>query len=134
MPANGTWYSTLSPRLIGSEYCSRIIEILCRTQSKGRSRKCELHSTVDEDPNHIALDKTVIQLGEHRFGCTLLLIQKRSRFCIPGCTRDYDLIDRTIPVELIEKHDFDDAVFLIDGKTSSNCTPSIRAPISIRKT
>ncbi len=48
--------------------------------------KCDLQPADDENPNHITLDETVIQLDDHHYW-----------------------------LYLPEKHDLDDALFLIDG-------------------
>ncbi|MFC6767627.1 IS6 family transposase [Natrinema soli] len=78
--------------------------------------KCNLQPAVNEDPNHVALDETVIQLDEHRYWLYTAVDPETNNILH---TRLYSttttaLTERFLQ-ELTEKHDLDDAVFLVDG-------------------
>ncbi|WP_440767224.1 IS6 family transposase [Natronorubrum sp. DTA7] len=78
--------------------------------------KCDLQPAVDEDPNHVALDETVIRLDEHRYWLYTAVDPETNNILH---TRLYSttttaLTERFLQ-ELTEKHDLDDAVFLVDG-------------------
>ncbi|WP_084779320.1 IS6 family transposase [Natrinema sp. J7-2] len=78
--------------------------------------KCDLQPAGDENPNHIALDETVIQLDEHRYWLYTAVDSETNK--IPHTrlhsTTTTVLTERFLQ-ELSEKHDLDDAVFLVDG-------------------
>ncbi len=78
--------------------------------------KYDLLPAVDGDPNHVALDETVIQLDEHRYWLYTTVdpetnIILRMRLYSTTMTA---LTERFLR-ELTEKHDLDDTVFLVDG-------------------
>ncbi|UHQ95110.1 IS6 family transposase [Haloterrigena alkaliphila] len=78
--------------------------------------KCDLQPAVDESPNHVALDETVIQLDEHRYWLYTAVDPDTNNILH---TRLYSttttaLTERFLH-ELTEKYDLDDAVFLVDG-------------------
>ncbi len=78
--------------------------------------KCDLQPAVDEDPNHIALDETVIQLDEHRYWLYTAVDPETNKILH---TRLYSTTTTALTEqflqELTEKHDLDDAMFLVDG-------------------
>ncbi|WP_226043062.1 IS6 family transposase [Natrinema sp. DC36] len=78
--------------------------------------KCDIQPTVDEEPNHVALDETVIQLNEHRYWLYTAVDPETNN--IPHIrlysTTTTALTERFLH-ELAEKHDLDDAMFLVDG-------------------
>ena len=90
----------------------------------GRSRKavhdwvhkCDLQPVVDEEPNHIALDETVIQLDEHRYWLYTAVDTETNKILHTrlNSTITTALTERFLR-ELSEKHDLDDVVFLVDG-------------------
>ncbi|MFB1065759.1 IS6 family transposase [Natrinema sp. H-ect4] len=78
--------------------------------------KCDLQPAEDEKPNHVALDETVIQLNEHRYWLYTAVDPETNNILH---TRLYSttttaLTERFLQ-ELTEKHDLDDAMFLVDG-------------------
>ncbi|WP_436348979.1 IS6 family transposase [Natronorubrum sp. FCH18a] len=78
--------------------------------------KCDLQPAVDEEPNHVVLDETVIQLDEHRYWLYTAVdpeTNKRPHRRLYSTTTTA-LIERFLR-ELTEKHDLDDAMFLVDG-------------------
>jgi len=67
-------------------------------------------------PNHVALDETVIQLDEHRYWLYTAVNPETNK--VPNI-RLYSTTTTALTEwflqELTEKHDLDDAVFLVDG-------------------
>jgi len=78
--------------------------------------KCDLQPAEDEKPNHVALDETVIQLDEHRYWLYTAVNPETNK--VPNI-RLYSTTTTALTEwflqELTEKHDLDDAVFLVDG-------------------
>jgi transposase-like protein len=78
--------------------------------------KCNLQPAEDEKPNHVALDETVIQLDEHQYWLYTAVDPKTNKILHMRLysTTTTALTERFLQ-ELTEKHDLDDAVFLVDG-------------------
>ena len=78
--------------------------------------KCNLQPADDEKPNHVALDETVIQLDEHRYWLYTAVDPETNKILHMRLysTTTTALTERFLQ-ELTEKHDLDDAVFLVDG-------------------
>ncbi len=78
--------------------------------------KCNLQPADDEKPNHIALDETVIQLDDHRYWLYTAVDPETNKILHIRLysTTTTALTERFLQ-ELTEKHDLDDAVFLVDG-------------------
>ncbi|MFB1066854.1 IS6 family transposase [Natrinema sp. H-ect4] len=78
--------------------------------------KCDLQPAVDEEPNHVALDETVIQLDEHRYWLYTAVDPETNKVLHIRLysTTTTALTERFLQ-EITEKHDLDDAVFLVDG-------------------
>ncbi|WP_226043268.1 IS6 family transposase [Natrinema sp. DC36] len=78
--------------------------------------KCDIQPTVDEEPNHVALDETVIQLNEHRYWLyTAVDPETNNILHIRLYSTTTTALTERFLHELREKHDLDDAVFLVDG-------------------
>ncbi|MFB1064952.1 IS6 family transposase [Natrinema sp. H-ect4] len=78
--------------------------------------KCDLQPADDEKPNHVALDETVIQLDKHRYWLYTAVDPETNKILHIRLysTTTTALTERFLQ-ELTEKHDLDDAVFLVDG-------------------
>ncbi|WP_436348275.1 IS6 family transposase [Natronorubrum sp. FCH18a] len=78
--------------------------------------KCDLQPAVDGEPNHVALNETVIQLDEHRYWLYSAVDPETNNILHMRLysTTTTALTERFLR-ELTEKHDLDDAVFLVDG-------------------
>ncbi|MFC6764368.1 IS6 family transposase [Natrinema soli] len=78
--------------------------------------KCDLQPAVDEEPNHVALDETVIQLDDHRYWLyTAVDPETNNILHIRLYSTTTTALTERFLRELTEKHDLDDAVFLVDG-------------------
>jgi putative transposase len=78
--------------------------------------KCDLQPAVDENPNHIALDETVIQLDEHRYWLYTAVDPETNKILhIRLYSTTTTVLTERFLQELAEKHNLDDAVFLVDG-------------------
>ena len=78
--------------------------------------KCDLQPADNEKPNHVALDETVIQLDEHRYWqCTAVDPDTNSILHVRLHSTTTTALAELFLHELTEKHDLDDAVFLVDG-------------------
>ena len=79
-------------------------------------QKADLQPTDDADPNHVAVDETVIQLGTERYWLYAAVDPDTNRLLhvrlYPTRT---NAISSMFLSELREKHQVDDAVFLVDG-------------------
>ncbi|WP_126664399.1 IS6 family transposase [Haloterrigena salifodinae] len=78
--------------------------------------KCDLQPAVDKEPNHVALDETVIQLDEYRYWLYTTVDPQTNNilhiWLYPTTTTA--LTERFLR-ELTEKHNLDDAMVLVDG-------------------
>jgi len=97
---------------------NNILKVGCRSQSSGHPQlgaKCRFTATGTGSSNYVALAETVIQLGDERYWLYAAVDPRTNEF----------LHVRPVPItnsglthvflrELSEKHDIDDAVFLID--------------------
>jgi transposase-like protein len=78
--------------------------------------KCDLQPAEDEKPNHVALDETVIQLDEHRYWLyTAVDPETNNILHIRLYSTTTTALTERFLKELTEKHDLDDATFLVDG-------------------
>ncbi|WP_226043181.1 IS6 family transposase [Natrinema sp. DC36] len=78
--------------------------------------KCDLLPADDEKPNHIVLDETVIQLDEHRYWLYTAVDPETNEILhIRLYSMTTTALTERFLHELTEKHDPDDAVFLVDG-------------------
>ncbi len=78
--------------------------------------KCDLQPAVDEEPNHVALDETVIQLYEHRYWLyTAVDPEMNGILHIRLYSATTTALTEQFLRILTEKHDLDDTVFLVDG-------------------
>ncbi|MDF9748570.1 IS6 family transposase [Natrinema salsiterrestre] len=78
--------------------------------------KCDLQPAVDENPNHIALDETVIQLDEYRYWLYTAVDPETNKILhIRLYSTTTTVLTERFLQELAEKHNLDDAVFLVDG-------------------
>jgi len=78
--------------------------------------KCGLQPAVDENPNHIALDETVIQLDEHRYWLYTAVDPETNKILhIRLYSTTTTVLTERFVQELSEKHNLDNAVFLVDG-------------------
>ena len=86
--------------------------------------KCDLQPAVDEEPNHVALDETVIQLDDHRYWLYTAVDPATNNILHTRLhsTTTTALTERFLQ-ELTEKHDLDDAVFLVDGAKHLQTAP-----------
>ncbi|WP_238705368.1 IS6 family transposase [Natrinema pallidum] len=82
----------------------------------GWVQKADLQPATDVTPNHVALDETVIQIDDHRYWLYTAVDPETNE--IPHIrllsTTTTALTERFLQ-ELTEKHDVEDAVFLVDG-------------------
>jgi transposase-like protein len=78
--------------------------------------KCNLQPAEDEKPSHVALDETVIQLEEHRYWLyTAVDPETNNILHIRLYSTTTTALTERFLQELTEKHDLDNAVFLVDG-------------------
>ena len=78
--------------------------------------KAELQPEAGKSPNHVAVDETVIQFGDQRYWLYAAVDPESNELLhtklVP--TRNTVLV-RSFFTELCEKHDVEDATFLVDG-------------------
>ncbi|WP_394348257.1 IS6 family transposase [Natrinema pallidum] len=79
-------------------------------------QKADLQPATDATPNHVALDETVIQIDDHRYWLYAAVDPETNRILHIRLfsTTTTALTERFLQ-ELTEKHDVEDAVFLVDG-------------------
>jgi putative transposase len=96
-------------------------------------QKADLQPADGERPNHVALDETVIRVNSEQYWLYAAVDPDTNRFHHIRLFSTYSTALAEIFLrELREKHDVSDAVFSRRWcNTSSDSTPSIRAPISI---
>ena len=81
--------------------------------------KADLQPTVGRKPNHVAVDETVIQLNNERYWLYAAVDPETNELLhtqLEPTTNS--VLAQQFLAELREKHDVDDAVFLIDGSHS----------------
>jgi putative transposase len=78
--------------------------------------KADLQPEEGQSPDHVAVDETVIQLNDEQYWLYAAVDPDTNKLLHTALepTRT-NVISRRFVAELREKHDFDDAVFLIDG-------------------
>ena len=86
--------------------------------------KSNLQPAVDEEPNHVTLDETVVQLDKHRYWLYTAvgpeankILHKRLYSTTTTALTERFLQERT------EKHDLNDAVYLVDGAKHLQTAP-----------
>ncbi|SFC60035.1 Transposase (or an inactivated derivative) [Halobiforma haloterrestris] len=79
-------------------------------------QKADLQPATDADPNHVALDETVIRINDHQYWLYAAVDPETNRILHIRLfsTTTTALTERFLR-ELIEKHDVENAVFLVDG-------------------
>ncbi len=79
-------------------------------------QKADLQPASDASPNHVALDETVIRIDEHQYWLYTAVDPETNRILHVRLfsTTTTALTERFLR-ELTEKHDVEDAVFLVDG-------------------
>ncbi|QCS44556.1 IS6 family transposase [Natrinema versiforme] len=79
-------------------------------------QKADLQPTTDANPNHVALDETVIRIDDHQYWLYAAVDPETNRILHIRLfsTTTTALTERFLR-ELIEKHDVENAVFLVDG-------------------
>jgi transposase-like protein len=99
---------------------SRILELVgvkrCRSTIYNWVQKAELQPTDGANPDHVAIDETVIQLNDERFWLYAAVGPGTNRLLHVRLypTRTQALTELFL-AELREKHQVDDAVFPVDG-------------------
>ncbi|WP_435346737.1 IS6 family transposase [Haloarchaeobius sp. HRN-SO-5] len=88
----------------------------CRSTVHNWVQKADLQPTDDADPDHVAVDETVIQLNDERYWLYAAVDPATNRLLHVRLypTRTQALTEMFLS-ELREKHLVDDAVFLVDG-------------------
>jgi putative transposase len=81
--------------------------------------KADLQPEDGQSPDHVAVDETVIQLNDERYWLYAAVDPETNKLLHtklkPTTTK---VLAHSFLVELSEKHDVDDAVFLVDGSQS----------------
>jgi transposase-like protein len=81
--------------------------------------KADLQPEPNQNPDHVAVDKTVIRLNDEQYWLYAAVDLKTNELLHTRLeTTTNSVFDHTFVAELREKHDVDDAVFLIDGSHS----------------
>jgi transposase-like protein len=79
-------------------------------------QKANLQPTDGADPDHVAVDKTVMQLDDERFWLYAVVDSETNRLLHVKLSPTRDLaITEMFLAELCEKHLVDDALFLVDS-------------------
>lgn len=87
-----------------------------RTTVHNWVQKAGLQPTDGKDPNHVAIDETVIRLNDQRFWLYAAVDPETGEFLhvrlFPSRTI---ILTKHFLQELVEKHDVDESLFLVDG-------------------
>ncbi len=88
----------------------------CRSTIHNWVQKADLQPTDGKEPNHVAVDETVIQLNDQRYWLYAAVDPKTNEFLHVKLypTRTI-VVSKKFLTELQEKHHVGDAVFLVDG-------------------
>ncbi|WP_423750602.1 IS6 family transposase [Salinirarus marinus] len=78
-------------------------------------QKADLQPTDGADPNHVAVDETVIQLNDERYWLYAAVDPNTNRLLLRLYPTRTTAITSMFLSELREKHQIDDATFLVDG-------------------
>jgi transposase-like protein len=83
------------------------------------THKADLQPTSEKNPDHVAVDETVIQLNNERYWLYAAVDPEKNELLYTSLepTTNTGLAEAFL-AELSEKHDVDDAVFLVDGSHS----------------
>jgi len=101
----------------------RVLEIFggnrARSAMHNWIHKADLQSTSGKNPDHVAVDETVIQLNDEQYWLYAAVDTETNklRHTTLEPTRN-TMIAQTFLAEVSEKHDVSDAVFLVDGAQS----------------
>jgi transposase-like protein len=88
----------------------------CRSTVHNWVQKSDLQPPSGADPNHVAVDETVIQLNNNRFWLYAAVDPSTTRLLhVKLSPTRNQAITETLLTELREKHLVDDAVFLVDS-------------------
>ena len=83
--------------------------------------KADLQPEPDQNPDHVAVDETVIRLNNEKYWLYAAVDPETNYLLYTRLEPTTNsMIAQTFFAELREKHDVDDAVFLIDGSLSLN--------------
>ena len=83
--------------------------------------KADLQPESDQNPDHVAVDETVIQLNDEQYWLYAAVDPETNELLYTKLEPTTNkVISHAFFAELREKHDVDDAVFLIDGSLSLN--------------
>ena len=83
--------------------------------------KADLQPESDQNPDHVAVDETVIQLNDEQYWLYAAVDPETNELLYTKLEPTTNkVIAHAFFAELREKHDVDDAVFLIDGSLSLN--------------
>ena len=83
--------------------------------------KADLQPEPDQNPDHVAVDETVIRLNNEKYWLYAAVDPETNELLYTRLEPTTNsMIAQTFFAELREKHDVDDAVFLIDGSLSLN--------------
>ena len=87
----------------------------CRSTIHNGVQKANLQPTEGADPEHVAVDETVIQLDDERYWLYAAVVPATNRLLhVRLCPTRTQALTEMFLSELREKHLVDDAVFLID--------------------
>ena len=88
----------------------------CRSTVHNWVQKAELQPTAGANPDHVAVDETVIQLNDERFWLYAAVDSETNRLLYVKLspTRNQAITEMFL-AELCEKHLVDDALFLVDS-------------------
>ena len=83
--------------------------------------KADLQPESDQNPDHVAVDETVIRLNDEQYWLYAAVDPETNELLYTKLEPTTNkVISHAFFAELREKHDVDDAVFLIDGSLSLN--------------
>jgi len=93
--------------------------------------KADLQPEEGHSPDHVAVDETVIQLGDERYWLYAAVDPETNELLHTKLepTRT-NVLAHAFFTELREKHDVDDAVFLVDGATPLKDAATVTGSIS----
>jgi putative transposase len=80
-------------------------------------QKADLQPSSGKAPNQVAVDETVIRINDQQYWLYAAADSAQTNFSIFGCFPPQQPLSPKFFSELRQKHDVDDAVFLVDGTT-----------------
>jgi transposase-like protein len=88
----------------------------CRSTAHNWVQKADLQPTGGADPDHVAVDETVIQLNNERFWLYAAVDPETNRLLhVKLSPTENQAITEMFLTELSEKHLVDDALFIVDS-------------------